>query len=280
MPSKVAFLSDIHGNSPALQAVLDDIQGEKCTEVFMLGDVINGIDPQGCLQLLRTWSDGTGVKLSCIKGNAEAYLMTPDLDSLPRRDEAWNIEMMNLIQWFQDDLSGSDLEWIDSFPETLRWKDAYFVHDSPMDRLTVQTQNNPEIKPQYRDWFYHGRGIGPNMTEQEWMKLLEFMDSENIRQVFSGHTHVPFYKEIGNKVICNVGSVCAPVDGDPRSSWVMLTDESGGNQVISMRRVAYEVPLIHRLIDQTPDYPDFNNQGFREAYKQWFLTGVHWKAHI
>ena len=40
MSSPVAFLSDIHGNSPALQAVLDDIRSHGCYRVFMLSDLI------------------------------------------------------------------------------------------------------------------------------------------------------------------------------------------------------------------------------------------------
>ena len=63
MPEKIAILSDIHGNSPALRAVLKDIHNTGCTKLFALGDVFNGIDPNGCLDLLRACeelsSDGT-----------------------------------------------------------------------------------------------------------------------------------------------------------------------------------------------------------------------------
>ncbi|MGC1376628.1 MAG: metallophosphoesterase family protein [Anaerolineales bacterium] len=280
MPSKVAFLSDIHGNSPALQAVLDDIQREKCAEVFMLGDIINGVDPHGCVEMLRTWSNANNVRLSCIRGNAEAYLTTPDLEALSNRKEDWNQDMIDLIRWFESHLSGPDLDWIRSFPDTIRWNNAYLVHDSPLDRLAVQAQPDPEIRPEHREWFYHGPGILPGMAEQEWQKLLEYMEKEHLFQVFCGHTHVPFYKEMDNRLICNVGSVGAPLDGDPRSSWVMLDIDASGNQTISIRRLVYDVSLILQRIEQTPDYPEFKMPGFREAYKKWFLTGVHWRAYI
>jgi len=44
--------------------------------------------------------------------------------------------------------------------------------------------------------------------------------------------------------------------------------------------VEYDIHLIHDLIDQTPDYYDFKDPDFKEAYKNWLSTGVHWKAHL
>ena len=84
---KIAFLSDIHGNSPALRSVLDDIQQEQCKKVFVLGDIVNGIDPHECVRILHSWSDETGINLVCIKGNAEAYLVTPDRDSMIQQND-------------------------------------------------------------------------------------------------------------------------------------------------------------------------------------------------
>lgn len=64
----------------------------------------------------------------------------------------------------------------------------------------------------------HGRGITPDMVESDWQKLIEYMRSESIEQVFCGHTHRPFYKEIDKLVICNIGSAGMPLDGDPHPS--------------------------------------------------------------
>src|SRR5258706_14685927 len=99
MSSKVAFLSDIHGNSPALQSVLDDMQREECTGVFMLGDIINGIDPHGCVQLLRSWCDRNRVELASIKGNAEAYLVTSVRDLLIQQSDILVVDFLTLYQW-------------------------------------------------------------------------------------------------------------------------------------------------------------------------------------
>jgi len=216
MPHKTAFLSDIHGNSPALQAVLDDIQREGCDTVFLLGDLINGIDPHGCVQLLCSWVADNKIELVCIKGNAEAYLTTPDRNLLPRQDEEWNMDMIHLTQWWQDHLTREDIEWLAGFPNTLYWNEAYLVHDSPMDRIEVQKAL--DILPHYREWFFHGRGLRPDMPEEKWNQVTEFMEQNHFKQIFCGHTHIPFQKTINDKLICNIGSAGMPQDGDYRPS--------------------------------------------------------------
>ena len=278
MTSKVGLLSDIHGNSPALQAVLDDIQHEQCTRVFMLGDIINGIDPHGCIQMLRSWCDLNNIELACIKGNAEAYLVTPNRDLLMQQSDIWDVDLLNLLQWWQAHLSESDMEWIQSLPDTIRRNDTFFVHDSPMDRLAVQSQT--DIPPQYRELKYHGRGITPDMSETDWQKLTDHMRLEGILQIFCGHTHRPFYREINELLICNIGSAGMPLDGDPHPSWVMMNQDDFGNQTVSVRRVSYNISSLFELIDNTPDYYDFQMAGYQEAYKKMFLYGNHWRAYM
>jgi hypothetical protein len=163
MISRSALLSDIHGNSPALRAVWEDILRNECAQVFVLGDIINGIDPHGCMELLQPWRENEDVKLVCIKGNAEAYLLTPDLDALPGRNEPWNVEVINLIRWWESRLSEADLEWIRTFPDFIFWNHACLVHDSPIDRLDPQSWHKPGIEPKYQEWNYHSRGIVENM---------------------------------------------------------------------------------------------------------------------
>ncbi len=150
MAGGTAFISDIHGNAPALQAVLADIEAAGCDQVFFLGDLINGVDPHGCVQLLRGWSADRGIPLTCLKGNAEAYLTTPDRASLPRQAETWNQEVLALVEWFEDHLTAEDLAWIDTLPAMLRWHEngqsACLVHDSPLDRLEVERSADPQIR--------------------------------------------------------------------------------------------------------------------------------------
>jgi len=278
--SKFAFLSDIHGNSPALRSVLDDIQHEQCSKVFILGDFVNGIDPHGCVRMLHSWSDENGVDLTCIKGNAEAYLATPDRDVLIQQNNTRyaDIDILKSLQWYQTHLSGSDLDWICSLPDTIRWNDAYLVHDSPMDRIAVQAQT--DIPPQYRELNYHGRGIVSDMTESDWEGLIEYMRSEGIARIFSGHTHCPFYREFDGLLVCNVGSAGMPLDGDPRPSWVMFPVSNSGSRSVSIRRVDYDISSMLQLIDRSRDFYDIRGTGSKEAYKKMYLHGRFWRDFI
>jgi predicted phosphodiesterase len=276
-PVRTALLADVHGNSPALQAVLEDIQRHQCAQVFVLGDIINGLDPHGCLALLKNWAETAAIRLTCLKGNAEFYLLTPDLDAIPENSAPWNAALVELIRWYQAHLTETDLAWIRSFADWVRWNGACLVHDSPVDRLAPQSWHIPGIEPQYQEWFYHSPGIQPDMAEPEWRKLLTFMEERQFRQVFCAHTHVPFCRQFGQKRICNVGSVGLPTDGDPHAAWVLVEEKPDDQPDIAIRRVDYDIARMLHLIDQTPDYPDFKQPGFHEGYKKMVSTGVYWK---
>ena len=95
-PKRVAFISDIHGNSVGMQAVLQDIERFDVDELVMLGDLVEGIDPHGCVELLRRWPEEHHAKLTCIKGNVESYLLTPGMDELCEYDQLGTIGNLRL----------------------------------------------------------------------------------------------------------------------------------------------------------------------------------------
>jgi len=280
MSASVALLSDIHGNSPALKAVLEDIERMGCSRVFMLGDLINGFDPHGCVQTLRQWAESTHIELTCIKGNAEAYILTPDRSGLPRQDEEWNTDVMGLVDWWEAHLTQEDLEWIGTFEDYLLWNDACLVHDRPADRLSPESWHQSDIEPKYQEWFFHSPGLRPNTKDEDWQALWSFMEARGFQQVFCGHTHIPFYREHNGRQVCNIGSVGVPQDGDPRPSWVIVKQTPDARLDISIRRVDYDVALIQRIVDETSDYYDFKIPGYQEAYKKWLATGIIWREHL
>jgi len=275
VPARIALFSDIHGNTPGLRAVLEDIRREGCTRAYMLGDLINGVDPHGCIQVLRQWADAERIELDCLKGNGEEYLLTPNRDALLERDEDWNLDMVQLTAWWEAHVTPDDLAWIATFQDYIRWDSTLLVHDRPQDRLEPQSWHNPDIEPQYQEWFFHSPGVGLRTTEAEWQSLWAYMDANRLTRVFCGHSHEALLRRFENKLICNIGSAGSPLDGDPRASWVSLT----GDSKLTMHRVAYDVSQTHALIDRT-DYHGFDGPGYKEAYKKWFATGLHWKLHM
>jgi predicted phosphodiesterase len=274
---RMAILSDIHGNTAALEAVLADIQHQACRQVLVLGDIINGFDPHGSLELLRSWSDQQGVTLSCIKGNAEMYLLTPGLEDLPGKDEPMNAAVLALIGWFKDHLTPEDLEWIESFPSWLRWGSACLVHDTPQDRLHPESWHKTGLASQYQEWFYHSPGIQPGDEQGRWERLLSLMRAEGFAQVYCGHTHVAFTREISGRLVCGVGSAGLPLDGDPCPCWALVQENPDGRHTVRLQRVQYDISRAQEMVDRNPDFPDHGQPGFAQAYKRWLATGILWQ---
>jgi diadenosine tetraphosphatase ApaH/serine/threonine PP2A family protein phosphatase len=170
------------------------------------------------------------------------------------------------------------MDWIRSLPDTIRWNNVYMVHDSPMDRAAVQSQT--DVEPPYRELKYHGRGISPDMTEPDQEALLNYMRVERVAGIFCGHTHRPFWSELGGLLVCNVGSAGMPLDGDPRASWAMLSVNKSGSMSVSIRRIDYDVSSTLQIVDRISGYRDFEVSGARDAYKKMFLTGRYWGEHM
>lgn len=270
---KTAFLSDIHGNAVALQAVLEDVQSQGCQQIFVLGDIINGMDPSRCITILREIED-----LQCIKGNAEQYVLTPDLDAFPHRDVALYPDLLELIRWWQKHMSPADFEFIGALPDILQVDGWYIVHDSPSDREAVKQIDLQGIAEKYRGILFHGAGIAENIPTDQLHHILRFMDEKNASALLVGHTHEPYIKYVDGKVICNVGSAGFSLDGDARSSWV-LCEQDGAQQNFSIRRVAYHIDQAINRMKQA-GFMDFAGEPRRQAYIKMLQTGIHWSNHV
>lgn len=281
MGSRVAFLSDAHGNSPALEAVLQDIDQYNVSELVVLGDIFMGVDPHGCMALLQKWAEGHEVMVSGVRGNAESYLLTPNREQLGDYGIDWVEPVANLMAWCEERLTPEDLEWIQSWPLALRWRSAFLVHDSPFDRIKVVTESNPIIRPEHREWFYHGQGIAHDLTEEERTPFFAFMEKDEYDYLFCGHSHIPFIYERQGKIICSGGSVGASLNGDWRASWVLLETGLRGVDSLSIHHVEYDLTKIYQLVDENPDYPSFlERPGTVQAFKKWYSTGYHWAFFV
>ena len=270
---KTAFLSDVHGNAVALQAVLNDVRAQGCRQVFVLGDIINGMDPSRCITILK------GIEnLQCIKGNAEQYVLTPDLDIFPHRDVAFFPDLLELIRWWHKHMSAADFEFIRALPDILHIDGWYMVHDSPSDREAVKHVDLKGIAEKYRDILFHGVGIPVKIPSDQLHHIMQFMDEKNVSALLVGHTHEPYIKHVDGKVICNVGSAGFSLDGDSRSSWV-LCEQDSTQQNFSIRRVAYDIDQAINLMKQA-GFMDFVSESRRRAYIKMLQTGKHWSNHV
>ncbi len=210
----IRFISDIHSNLQALEAVLADPPGQKAERTFCLGDIVGyGADPSRCIERVQAECD------IVIAGNHDAgvaNMVSPD---------RFNWEGITAIRWTRSVLSNDEINWLSLLPYHAEYENYFLCHSYPAD---------PE------SWTY-------------LLRRNHALESINARQgfiSFIGHTHLPgCWMEDGNyteavsgdfsKVrIVNVGSVGQPRDRDPRAAYVLIDTEAG---TWEHRRVEYSI---------------------------------------
>lgn len=178
----IAILSDIHGNYPALKAVLDDVDKVGCERVISLGDVAGYYCMVNeCIGALRVRD------VINLMGNHDDYLVSRT--ACPRSKSA-----TRCIEFQQQVISPENREWLASSISTLEFDNVSMVHAGWNDPLD-------EYLHAISESYFSGRAA---------------------KIFFSGHTHVQVLAKFENKNYCNPGSVGQPRDGDPRAGYALL----------------------------------------------------------
>lgn len=112
---KLAVLADIHGNAPALEAVLEDFAGRDFDAVVNLGDAFNGpIDPAGVMRRLRA------TPMLHVRGNGERMVLADEPEKRTRS-----------ATFARERLSAQDLRWIATWPAVVEHAEFFACHGSP-----------------------------------------------------------------------------------------------------------------------------------------------------
>lgn len=204
---RVLLISDIHGNSWALRAVLQD--AGSVDRVLCGGDLVNyGPDPAGVIAIMQNLEPTT------VRGNHDnAVVFSTD----PRASAAKEPIALAMRDWTRDQLSPADVAWLVSLPRhtelSLGDTRVAMFHATPIDPLY-----------DYR--------LTPDVAES----LLEGITAGIAADVLLlGHTHLPLSRLHRGLRIVNPGSVGQPLDGDPRAAYAIWNDGE-----IELRRVDYD----------------------------------------
>jgi len=215
---RIALISDIHSNVPALSAVLDDIDRRNCDRIISLGDVLDmGPQPTETLNILRQ----RGV--TCIGGNHDPL------------DEEPNEPMLHAIEaWTRTQLSDADRAWVDSWPFSTtveaEGRTLLCVHGSPKNDTDQILVDLPHAD------------------------LIGMVGDAQFDVMACGHTHVQLIRRLGKRVVVNVGSVGMPFEKPfmgkppkvyPWAEYGIVELGAGGNQ-IELRQCAYDVSVLHQ----------------------------------
>ena len=227
--TSLAVLSDLHGNLPALEAVLADLAAFGVDQVIVAGDVINW-GPFSAQVTARVVESGWAV----IRGNNEFYLTDY---GTPRAPAAWSdAGVWPLLPWLQRQLAGRCATLIAGWPDSLslRFPDAppiRVVHGSPR-------SNTEGI---YGDW--------PASAVAAMLAGVE----ETI--VISGHTHQALDRQIpgrpdgGSWRVLNPGTVGAPLGGRAVSSYLLLEGQADG-WTAAVRELPFDTEPILREFER------------------------------
>jgi putative phosphoesterase len=211
---RVAVLNDIHGNLPALEAVLLEMRTAKIDRVVVGGDVFPGPMARDVLDRLRALP----MPVDFIYGNCEVALLET-IDGKP--PSKMPPSFVPIMQWHARQLGDEDRQFVRGWPMTMRLTvpplgDVVFCHATPRDWNECFVRTTPEEK------------------------LRPIIDAANAAVVVCGHTHMPFDRMVGKTRVVNTGSVGMPF-GPAGADWLILGPD------VDLRHANYD---LHAAADR------------------------------
>jgi diadenosine tetraphosphatase ApaH/serine/threonine PP2A family protein phosphatase len=206
----LAILYDIHGNQPALDAVIEDAEAAGADRWLLGGDFAAfGAWPAACVERLRGLGTAT-----FIRGNWERWQAHPD-------EAVDNPVVVTANAAVRAALGGDVIDWGDALPATAELDGTLFCHASP----------GSDMVPVPR--------VADEDTDAELFAGVE------VERVVFGHTHAQFTRRSadGEHELVNPGSVGLSWDGDTRAGYALLGDG------IELRRVEYDLEAAAGALD-------------------------------
>jgi Icc-related predicted phosphoesterase len=228
----VAALYDIHGNLPALEAVLDEIRQADVNQIIVGGDVVPGPMPRETIQRLLDldlpvqFIHGNGelamlAQMAAKDGGPITYWGTTSGKPLPE-------PLQEVYRWTAGQLQPEYESLFASWPKAVRLEipglgEALFCHSTPRSETEIFTR----------------------LTAED--RLLPLFEDLQTSLVVCGHTHMQFDRLIGDTRVVNAGSVGMPI-GAPGAFWALLGPD------VELRHTPYDLTKAAERIRATP-YP-------------------------
>ncbi len=228
---RVALISDIHGNLPALEAALADIRTQGADQIIFLGDAATlGPQPKETLDLLRA------LDCVCIMGNHDAAL----LDLSRAADLQIGAPLFSTLAWGHRLLNETDFAFLRSFRPTHKLElgnslSLLCFHGSPRSNIDMVLSTTTD---EVMDGYFAG---------------------QSATILAGGHTHVQMLRQRATQVIVNPGSVGSAFmepflyNGTtprliPWAEYALVRAENGGWSV-DLRRVPFDTEAVCRALE-------------------------------
>jgi putative phosphoesterase len=198
---RIAVLSDIHGNLPALEAVLAELEADL---VVVGGDVAAGPLPAETLDALA------GLDARYVMGNADRLMVA----AYDRGDDPDTLEhpIEKLDAWCAQRITREQRDRLAAYEPTVSVDGILFCHGSPRSDEEIITAVSPEER------------------------LAPMLEGVTERTVVCGHTHHQFARAVLGRGLLNAGSVGMPYEDEPAAYWLLIEDGEP-----ALRRTAYDI---------------------------------------
>ena len=234
---RVAALYDIHGNLPALEAVLQDIRQANVNQIVIGGDVIPGPMPRETLGRLLELNLPTHF----IYGNGELAILAEMAGARTGSVSYWGTtsgarppeSILEIYRWTAAQLQPEFEPLLARWPKTFQLQidglgQVLFCHSTPRSETEIFTR----------------------LTSED--RLLPLFDQLQVAVIVCGHTHMQFNRTIGRTRVVNAGSVGMPF-GEPGAYWLLLGPD------VQLRHTPYDLMNAAERIRVTsyPQAQDF-----------------------
>jgi putative phosphoesterase len=200
---RIAALHDVHGNLPALEAVLQEVERERPDAIVFGGDVFSGPLPRETFQAVAALGD----RAMFLLGNADRWFLDVyEGRAEPDADDVWLIEQLDSRH--RDFFAGLprtvvlDVEGLGA---------VLFCHGSPRNEDEIVTAITPPER------------------------LRPMLEGVEEHVVVCGHTHVQFDRVVDGVRLVNAGSVGMPYEDEPGARWALLGPR------VELRRTPYDL---------------------------------------
>ncbi len=232
MATRIAVLSDLHGNAEATGAVLAAIDAAAPDAVACLGDLVGyGTNPNETAATVRERAIPT------VMGNYDDGVgFDRDDCGCAYRDAGERERGQASLMWTRAETTDATKAYLRTLPPDIRIEAEgvrlRLVHGSPR---------------RMNEYLFADRD--PDSLE----RIARAADCDVL---LFGHTHKPWVRSIAGVLFANAGSVGKPKDGDPRAAWVLIDLAPGKPPEVRVQRVAYDVARAAAAIRASRGLPD------------------------
>lgn len=235
---RYALIADVHGNLPALEATLDDVEGRGVDAVYHLGDLVGyGPWPDEVVSLL------TERGIPGVAGNYDSTIAvgadhcgcraeSPEQEAVAHDSYAWTLARV----------SSETKATLRALPFRIDLRPGGGHRSGP---TLFLVHGAPTLNTLYWD---------EDRDDDFARKMAGKLRAKEGDAIAFGHTHVPWKRSVDGILVVNAGSVGRPKDGDPRASWALATWD-GETIRIERARTEYDVERAARAILES-ELPD------------------------